>query len=176
MLKIRLQRNLLGILAALLLFSNIWMAVALNSQERLLVMVPTVDRELIVGTNYVSDDYLLLRGEQIIQLLFSIRHENYSYNIDQILKQVDSKAKPEFYEQLNSFVSDIKSKKYFYTFGKEAYEIDPNNLTVMLSGYLDTYLNDKRILSNFKSYRLSFVNNSGLVKLISFEEVRDEKI
>lgn len=173
---IRLQRNLLGILSGALLIGNICLAIAINTQDKIVVISPAIDKEIVVGTNYVSNDYLQLRANQVIDLLFNLRIENFNYNIEQLLRQVDSKLKPEFSKQLSEFAQDIKSKRYFYTFNQESLEIDNVNLNVTFSGYLDTYLNDKRISSNFKTYNLRFANDSGLVKLTSFEEVDNGKV
>ncbi len=78
---IRLQRNLLFILSAALVASNLYMAVIINKQDRTVVLLPTVDREIVVGAKFVSDEYLLLRADQITQLLFNIREETYHYHI-----------------------------------------------------------------------------------------------
>ena len=171
----RLQRNLLAVTTGILLISNLWMVFSMSSQDKIVVISPSVDKEIVVGTNYVSEDYLYLRATQISDLLFNLRLENYNYNIEQILRQVDSKQKAEFSQQLNEFAKDIKTKRYFYTFSKDSYEIDNRNLNVTISGYLDTYLNNKKLSTNYKTYRLHFENQSGLVKLISFEEINSDK-
>lgn len=169
------QRNVLAISAAILLLSNLCLTVSLSQKQNkpMIVMVPTIDKEMIVGESFVSEDYLLVRAEQIMQLLFGIRHENFSYNVNQILKQVSSNNKAAFSEQLEMFVSDVKSKQYFYVFNKDSYVIDPQNLYVQFSGYLETYVNDRRIATNHKTYRLSFSNRGGLVQISSFEEIQE---
>lgn len=172
----RLQRNLLAVSTGILLVSNLWLAISLSAQERIVVISPSVDKEVVVGTNYVSNDYLYVRAQQITDLLFNLRLENYNYNIEQLLRQVDSKQKSEFSRQLNELAKDIKTKRYFYTFSKDSYEIDNKNLQVTISGYLDTYLNNKKISGSYKTYILSFVNQAGLVKLVSFEEVSHAKV
>lgn len=169
------QRNMLVIVVAVLLASNLYLAVSLARTEKTIVMIPTIDKEMSVGTHTVSEDYLLYRAEQIMQLLFNIRHENYAYNANQILAQVSSSNKPEFTKQLEEFTEDVKSKKYFYVFNKDSYSIDNKRLNIIFSGYLETYVNDKKIDTNHKKYKLTFTNNSGLVKLTSFEEIKDAK-
>lgn len=169
------QRNVLASISVILLAANLYMAVSLARVENMVVLVPAIDREMTVGVRTVSEDYLLYRAEQVMQLLFNIRSENFSYNVEQILKQVASNNKAEFNKQLNEFTEDIKSKKYFYIFNKEGFVIDSKKLQVTFYGDLEVFVNDKKIDNNRKEYRLSFINNSGLVKLISFEEVVGEK-
>ena len=175
MISLEKQRLILGATAAVLLLSNLYLSISISRFEKTVVLTPTIDKEMIVGTSWVSEDYLLVRAEQIMQLLFNIRQENLSYNIDQILKQVSSKNKPQFKEQLDAFAKDVKSKRYFYTFNKDTFAINAKKLEVSFSGYLDVFINDKRIKTDHKNYILIFSNNCGLVKLVSFQEVEDAK-
>lgn len=177
MLTIEKQRTILLLMLGVLIVSNmILVLLTLQSKEKLVVMVPTIDKEMVVGTNSVSSDYLLYRAEQTMQLLFNIRHERYEDNVSQLLKQVSSSQKPQFEKQIREVVQDIKDKKYFYVFDKESQEIDTQNLTITFSGYLETYIYNKRQDNvAFKKYRLTFENNSGLVSLVSFTEIKDHK-
>lgn len=177
MLTIKKQRTVLLLMLGALAISNVILASLVSKdKEKLVVMVPTIDKEMVVGTNTVSSEYLLYRAEQIMQLLFNIRHERYEDNVYQLLKQVSSNQKPQFEKQIREVVQDIKAKKYFYVFDKESQEIDTQNLTITFSGYLETYIYNKRQDNvAFKKYRLLFENNSGLVSLVSFTEIKDHK-
>lgn len=177
MFTIEKQRTGLLLILGMLIVSNaILVSLVSKKEEKLIVMVPTIDKEMVVGTNTVSKDYLLYRSEQIIQLLFNIRHERYEDNVYQLLKQVSSSQKPHFEKQLRDVVQDIKDKKYFYVFNKESQEIDENGLSITFSGYLETYINNRRQDNVvFKKYKLSFENNSGLVSLVSFTEIKEQK-
>lgn len=169
--RFRLQRNLLIAVCGILLISNMFLAVMLWRKQEFTVLLPTIDSKLVVGSKYVSDEYLKLRADQVIDLLFNIRKETMQYYIQEVLKQCGSKEKQEFEKQLEQLTKDIKQKGYYYVFAEDAYEIDNQNLCVTISGYLETYLDQAQINRVYKSYKLGFVNNSGLVMLTSFEEV-----
>ena len=177
MLTIEKQRVVVLLMLGTLIVSNmILLSLISKKDEKLVVMVPTIDKEMVVGTNRVSSDYLLYRSEQIMQLLFNIRHERYEDNVSQLLKQVSSNQKPQFEKQIREVVQDIKDKKYFYVFDKESQEIDTQNLTITFLGYLETYIYNKRQDNvAFKKYRLAFENTSGLVSFVSFTEIKDDK-
>lgn len=172
--RLRLQRNILILSSGVLLASNIILAVTLQTQEKLVVLTPTIDKEITIGTNYVSEDYLQLRAEQIATLLFNIRQENYLYNQTQLLAQIAPEASQEFKDQLEQFVADVKQKKYYYVFHKHGFEIDNKELTVTIAGELETYLTGKLISSMYKKFRFTFTNSGSIVMLTSFEEVTDE--
>lgn len=171
MISLESQRVLFGTVATVMLALNIYLGVSLARIERMVILVPTIDKEMKLSSTSVSEDYLLYRAEQIMQLLFNIRHENFAYNVEQILKQVSSRSRLEFGKQLDEFAADIKSKKYFYIFNKDGFEINSQELEVIFSGYLEVYVNNKKIEENYKKYRLVFDNKFGLVKLLGWEEV-----
>jgi len=176
MIRVESQRTILGVTTVVLLVANLYLAVSISRVEKTVVLVPSIDQEMSVGTKTVSEDYLLYRGEQIMQLLFNIRHENFAYNVEQILKQVSSSNRPEFSKQLEEFTKDVKSKRYFYTFNKDAFDINAKKLEVAFSGYLEVFINDKKVKTEHKKYKLAFTNNYGLVRLGSFEEVIDARV
>ena len=174
--KVRFQRNILIGAAALLCSSNIILALIISSQERMVVLVPTLDRELSVGNHFVSNEYLKLRAEQVLYLLFSMRTENANYVTQQLLKQVSPLNEQDFKTQIEALGEDIKSRGYRYWFTDiQRFEIDNTNLKVKVSGYLETYLADKQIDKKLKQYQLSFKNMAGLVQLETFSEVKNEK-
>lgn len=174
--KLRLQRNILILGFTTMMISNVMLAVKLNTQDRTVVLVPTLDKELIIGTSFISDEYLKLRAEQIIHLLFSLRKENIEYTKQNLLKQIDNQNYDDFKEQIEKLTIDIKERGYFYIFNDiQKFEINTKALSVKVSGYLETYIASRQVDRIFKEYEVSFVNRGGVINLVSFREVKDEK-
>ena len=172
---LRLKRNLILPLVAVILASNLLLAIRLYNNQQMIILVPTIDRQLKVGTNFVSKEYLKLRAEQIIYLLFSMKSENLDQVRHELLKQVDNSAHREFKEQLEKLGNDIKARGYYYSFTDiQGWEIDEAGLTVQVSGYLETYLSGRQVDRQLKKYKLTFYNKAGLVNLNSFEEIKTE--
>jgi conjugal transfer pilus assembly protein TraE len=141
----------------------------------MVILMPTIDRQLKVGSNFVSKDYLKLRAEQIVYLLFSMKAENLDYVTNELLKQVDNSSHKEFKEQLEKLGEDIKARGYFYSFTDiKGWEVNEASLIVQVTGYLETYLGGRQIDRALKRYRLTFYNKGGLVNLNTFEEVKME--
>lgn len=177
---LRLQRNiLLGILFIICL-SNVFLAIKLYRQEIITRNIPLVDDELIIGSDFVNDAALKLRADQIIHLIFSMKKENADLVVSKLLKQVDASKHNQFKKQILKLSEDIKARGYRYLLTDiVAYEFDNFNYSVIIKGYLDTYLADHKIATNYKEYQISFINRSGVLTLGSFEEVikitQDEK-
>jgi len=72
---LRLKRNLTLALVVIITTSNLLLAIKLYTIQQIIILVPTIDRQLKVGSNFVSSDYLKLRAEQIVYLLFSMKNE-----------------------------------------------------------------------------------------------------
>lgn len=173
---LRLERNLIIGLVAITLISNLLLTFRLYNREQMVILVPTLDKQLKVGNNFVSQDYLKLRAEQIVYLLFSMKSENQDFVKQELLKQIDNSSHIEFKEQLDKLAEDIKTKGYYYVFTDiEGWEVNETTLTVQVYGYLETYLGGRQIERNLKHYKLVFNNNGGLVKLNTFEEIKLEE-
>lgn len=172
---IELQRNILLGYSALLLASNLLLSIKIYSTEVITRNIPLVDQELIVSDSYINDAALKIRADQILYLLFSMKKENVSLVTNNLLKSVDNEFYPEFKRKIAILSEDIVKRDYRYVFSDiQAYEYDNYKCTVKVTGYLDTYLSDKRISSNQKQFLLSFSNRSGIINLKSFEEVKHE--
>ena len=172
---LRLKRNLILALVAAILMSNVLLTIRLYNAQQVVVLVPTIDMELKVGSNFVSKDYLKLRAEQIIYLLFSMKSANLDQVKHELLRQVDNSSHKEFKAQLEKLGDDIKARGYYYSFADiQGWEVNEKDLIVQVNGYLETYLSGRQVDRQLKKYKLTFYNKSGLVNLNSFEEIKME--
>jgi hypothetical protein len=134
---LRLKRNLTLALVVIITASNLLLAIKLYTMQQIIILGPTIDRQLKVGSNFVSKDYLKLRAEQIVYLLFSMKNENLSEVTQELLKQVENSSHKEFKSQLEKLGNDIKAGGYYYSFADiKGWEVNESDLTVQVSGYL----------------------------------------
>lgn len=171
-----LQRNILLGLGCMMLIANTLLSLKLYSTEIITRNVPITQQELVISESYINDAALKMRADQILSLLFSMKKENTDLVTNNLLRQVDNDFYDEFKIKINKLAEDIASRDYRYVFGDiQGYEYDNYKWTVKVSGYLDTYLSDKRIANEQKQYLLSFTNRSGIINLKSFEEIKNEQ-
>lgn len=173
---LKLQRNILLSTSSLLLIANVLLSFKIYSTEIVTRNIPLVEQEFIISDSYINDAALKTRADQILSLLFSMKKENVSIVTNNLLKSVDNEFYLEFKNKIEALAEDIHKREYRYVFGDvKSYEYDNYTWTVKVTGFLDTYLSDKRIASVNKQYLLSFTNRSGIINLKSFEEIRNEK-
>lgn len=172
---IELQRNILLGTSVFLLAANVLLSIKIYSTEVITRNLPITEQELIISDTYINNEALKVRADQILSLLFSMKKENVSLVTNSLLKSVDNEFYPEFKQKITILSEDIVKRDYRYVFSDiQAYEYDNYKWTVKVTGFLDTYLSDKRIASNQKQFLLSFSNRSGIINLKSFEEVQNE--
>ncbi len=172
--KIRLQRNLLVVVLALSIISNAMLSYVICTQNQKTIIIPSIAAEYEISDNYVSNNYLKNLTIEINNLLFSLNNENVDNISSSLLKLVAPEASEKFKGSLAILTEDIKRRNirnYFTDIVN--YKVDNNKLVVEVSGYLESFIEDQRISREYKSYRYFFQNKSGLVKLISFTEVKD---
>lgn len=173
---LELQRNILLGSSALLLAANVLLSIKIYSTEIITRNIPFVDQELIVSDSYINDAALKIKADQVLSLLFSMKKENVNLVTNNLLRSVDNEFYLEFKNKIEILAEDIHKRDYRYVFGDiKSYEFDNYKWTVKVSGFLDTYLSDKRIASNQKQYLLKFTNKSGIINLKSFEEIKNGK-
>ena len=171
---LQLQRNILVGCSCAMLVANILLSLKIYSTEVITRNLPITEQELVVSNTYINDAALKIRADQILSLLFSIKKENVAIVTNALLRQVDNEFYDEFKTKIKKLAEDIALRDYRYVFGDiQSYEYDNYKWTVKVSGYLDTYLSDKRIANNQKQYLLTFTNRSGIINLKSFEEIKN---
>ncbi len=174
--KLRLQKNILLGGLTITLLTNLLLAFKLQNQEIITRNLPIVDQELVISSNYINDEALKLRADQLISLLFSMKKENVQKISAALMKQVDGEFHESFKAKVEKLAEDIKLRDYRYIFGDiQGYEYDNYNFTVKIKGYLETYLAGKQIDVKYKEYLLGFTNKSGIINLKSFEEIKNDK-
>ena len=172
---IELQRNILLGTSVFLLATNVLLSIKIYSTEIITRNIPSIEQELIVSDSYINDAALKYKADQILSLLFSMKKENISLVINNLLRQVDNEFYDEFKLKIKTLAEDIQKRDYRYVFNDiQSYEYNNYKWTVKVTGILDTYLSDKRIASTAKQYLLAFTNKSGIINLKSFEEIQHE--
>lgn len=172
--KLRLQRNILGLVILCLIISNTILALKFHSIKTITRLVPTLTAEQIISEDYVNDEALRVRAREVMWLLFSMKKENADINSAALLRLVDNAFIDNFKKQISTLSEDISIKNYRYVFTEQGYEFDNHKFTVNVKGYLETYMAGKQLSEYYKEYLITFLNRGGVLTVKSFEEVKDE--
>lgn len=173
--KLRLQRNLLLLIAGIMITGNSVLAVKLYNQETITRLLPTITAEQIISEKFVNDEALRARVKELIWLLFSMKRENVDEVSAQILRLVDNAYVDDFKQQIEKLSTDIEDKNYRYIFTTNGYEFDNHNFTVKVQGQLETYMAGKQLSEIYKEYLVTFINRGGVLTVKSFEEIKEKE-
>ncbi len=172
--KLRLQRNILGVIILCMIISNTILAIKINAIKTVTRLVPTLTAEQIISEDFVSEEALRVRTREVVWLLFSMKKENVDINSAALLKLVDNACIDSFKKQIENLASDISIKNYRYVFTEQGYEFDNHKFIVKVKGNLETYMAGKQLSEIYKEYLITFLNRGGVLTVKSFEEVNNE--
>jgi conjugal transfer pilus assembly protein TraE len=145
-LELRVQRNLLGLLAALLLVNNLILSGSVfYRREQVVLVPPRITKQLWVQGNQVSKEYLTEMGAYISKLFLDLSPATISYNHGTLLTY----ATPEAYGQLKKqFLkeADEYTKLQLSTHFKPIEILsNPESLEVTIKGSMSSYVAGKHI-------------------------------
>ena len=174
--QMRLQRNIAITGFLLMLLVNSILAITVYREEKMIVLVPSIEGRLEVSSGSVSRDYLRLRAIEVHNLLFGMNKENCEKVKELLLQNIDQSGRAEVRKQLEVLSSDMVEREYYYNFTDiTEYQINTLEYKVIISGYLETFIGDKRIGRELKRYLYEFVNRNGVVLLSRFNEVKEDE-
>lgn len=164
-LQLRVQRNILSLLAVALLLNNLVLSgVVFYKRERIILVPPRVTKQLWVQGNQVSKEYLTEMGAYLSKLFLDLSPSTVVYNHGILLTY----ATPEAYGSL---------KKQFLKEGEEYTKLqlsthfkpveilaNPETLEVTIKGSMSSYVAGKHIRDSQETVAIQFTHrDAGLL-------------
>lgn len=174
-------RSMVGMLFVLLLISGaaniglISLTYSAIGRERTVIIPPEVHKSFWVDNATVSKEYLELMGTWVLDLETSLTGHNIDWKHTQLLKYVI----PSSYTKLKSYM-DGASVAYHRdnlatVFNVQTMHVEQDKLRVTFSGILTTFMGDRKIADNSKTYIIEFLYTGTKLYLKTFEEAaRDD--
>lgn len=173
---LRQKRNAYLLFASLLLLSNLLLAVlAFFRDERVVIAPPQVSQTYWVESSRVSASYLEEMGLFYGFLLLDTSPANASYKRDMILKETVPHAYGALKAKLVEEENRIKKENVSTSFQANEVKVNPNTLSVELTGDLVSYVGDKRVSQSRDTYEFKFLYQYGSLLIESFQLIRSDK-
>ena len=166
----RLQRNIAGAFAGIMLVCNLLLATLFMFMDQIVIVVPHhFSQEVSLKGSKPSQSYVEEWASYYTFLLLTVSPKTFSYQKGKVLKSVV----PQYYGALSQRLLErgemIKRQNLSTVFHPTKFSIEGMSATV--TGILDSYIGDKRIKSSKKTYRLKFVFHAGRLFIEEFMEV-----
>jgi len=174
--KILKQRNALLVVSAVMLIANIFLSAALFLHDKEIVLVPnSLDEKTSIKSNKMSPAYLEAITRDAINLMLNVSPSNAEYSAKSILKVTH----PAFYGQLkkdlNERGKDVTNRRISTLFYPQSMSINEAHDGAIIVGKLSTYLGKEEVLTEDKTYSITYSFEGFRPLILDFYEVQQDK-
>ena len=169
-------RSTVGMLFVLLLISGaaniglISLTYSAIGRERTVIIPPEVQKSFWVDNSRVSKEYLEQMATWILDLETSVTGHNIDWKHNQVLKYVI----PSSYTKLKAYMNGVSVAYHrdnlATVFNVHTMHIEQDKLRVTFTGILTTFMGDRKIVDNRKTYIIEFLYTGTKLYLKTFEE------
>ena len=139
-------------------------------RERTIIIPPEVQKSFWVDNSRVSKDYLEQMGGWILQLETSVTPQNVKWNHEILLKYALPGSYVKLRSQMDGAALAIARDNIATVFSPQNISVEPDRLRVTFGGILATYMGDRKIADNNKTYIIEFFYTGTKLYLKTFEE------
>jgi conjugal transfer pilus assembly protein TraE len=143
--------------------------------ERVVIAPPHVSQEYWVESSRVSASYLEEMALFYAFLLLDTSPANASFKRDMILKESVPHAYGSLKAKLLEDENRIKKDNVTTSFQASEVRVDPNTMSVELTGDLVRYVGEKRISQSRDTYQLQMSYHHGRLMIEEFQLIRSDK-
>lgn len=170
------KRNLLLFFTSFLLITNLTQAVlSLFKNERVIVVPPDLHQEYWLEKHRVSASYLEEMGLYFASLLLDNSPSNIAFKREIILRQAVEHAYGPLKRRLLEDEDRIKKENVATSFQPNLVKVDPNHMSVEITGDLLRYVGEKRISQSRDVYTFVMVYRHGRLLIESFKLIRSDQ-
>lgn len=174
---LQFQRNFLFGLSAVLLLVVLLQSIFLFLRsEKTIILPPETKQSFWVEGNQFAPSYLEEQATYFCHLFLDVTPSNILYQGDVILRYVD----PEFYSEIKANLLNeqerLKKENLTLHFIPIEAKVYPKDLSVLITGELNSYVGSKKITTSKKIYKINFLSNQGRLFLKGFISLTDEAI
>lgn len=164
-LELRVQRNLLGILAGMLLLNNLMLSGAVfYSRERMILVPPRITKQLWVQGNQVSKEYLAEMGAYLSKLFLDLSPSTVSYNHGILLTYATPEAYGSLKKQFLKEAEEYTKLQLSTHFKPVEILANPETFEVTIKGSMNSYVAGKHIKDSQETVVIQFTHrDAGLL-------------
>lgn len=163
---------LLALLIGSMLINLILAAFAyrLSSQQRVVMVPPSVHKTFWVEEERVSAEYLEQMGYFLMQLTLNVTPQSIDHQSKLLLQYAAPAAYGELRATLLSAAERLKRDGAATVFSARDLTVDERALRVGIRGQLTTFISDRRVSETPKGYAIEFQYTAGQIFLKAFRE------
>jgi conjugal transfer pilus assembly protein TraE len=145
----------------------------LSSTQRTIFLPPTVNKSFWVDENHVSKEYLEQMGMFLAQLELTVSPASYQYQTNALLKYVHPSAYGDLQRTLAAQGDKLARDNSSTVFTPVSVTADSEHNRLAIAGQLATYISDKLVTKEQKTYYIDFIYTDAKLYLKTFTEATD---
>ena len=165
------QRNMLAVFTLALFGIVLMLVLALATKDRELILQPVLTKPLTLSTAGVSPEYFELVTRDTAVMILNRTPSGLDYWMEQVLKVVHPTAYGRVKNALVKIVNEQKGSDVAQAFAMTKMTVDPKTLTSEVTGTVTTYVGNKIIDANKRTFRFRWSYSGLSLSLIEFGEV-----
>ncbi len=175
------QRNVIAIIATILLISNILLSYKIFSSEQNTVIIPSLKPEdkIFYNPNIASKKYFMEISQDIMHLFLDVNPDNIKNSHNRLLNHIhpEIENRSKIISELRKLQEKIIKNKYSSFFDVDLNEIyfDENNLQILISGKFKMLSYNTITKKENKTYRIKFNYYKGRYYVSELEEIINSK-
>jgi conjugal transfer pilus assembly protein TraE len=178
------QRNIAIIIASISFLTTFLLTICLLNKDIQTIIMPSSLSQMQSGGNSnisysnkkVYNSYLEAFTRDVIYTMLNLSPNNVEYAEKSILSFTHSSTYGTLKQQLETIKTNITSKKFSTAFYPVSIAPDSDNLLVVVEGNLYTYLGQKEVANQKKTYEIKYDYTAGRLTISGFNEVEEEEI
>lgn len=167
----RMQRNAILALAAIMVASNVALAMRLVTQTNQVVLVPTSVADGMVARGASDKRYLEALALDAVYALYNASPSNVSYGRTVIERLAAARDRNDLLKHYDEVSNDLRERDISTVFFPRTIEHNPEQLEVVVEGDLQTFLNTVHVASEQRRLLLKFRIEAGSVRLTAISKL-----
>jgi conjugal transfer pilus assembly protein TraE len=149
----------------------VWGLVSLASAGRTIVLPPTVEKSFWVEKDNVSASYLEQMAGYVAYLSLQSSPATVEYQNKMMLEYVAPSAYGRLKQEMDYYAEKLRKGNISQTFVPKAFEVNAARKSVLVSGVMTTYVNEKPVGQKEVAVAVGFEIVHGKLYVKSFKEV-----
>ena len=169
------QRNMLAVFVLALIVVVLFLVLALSTKDREMVLQPVLSKPLTLSSAGVSPEYFELVTRDTAVMVLNRTPSGLDYWMEQVLKVVHPSAYGRVKNALVKIVNEQKGSDVAQAFAMTRMTVDPQRLVSDVTGTVITYVGNKIIASDKRTFRFRWSYSGLSLSLIEFGELVADK-
>lgn len=169
------QRNILAIVAVIMLVILAVMMVLAGSRDREVILQPILSKPLTLSSSDISPEYMEMVTRDAALLTLNRSPENLEYWMNSVLALADPASHGKLKTELVKIVQEQSGSSISQFFTIHQLTVDPKTLTSEVNGVLHTVVGSKEVSAEARTFQFQWKYTGVSLRLVGFGMIQKKE-